>query len=223
MDFEVIVVGAGPAGSTAAILLAQKGRKVLLLDSQSFPREKVCGDGIPPGTMQILYDLGLRDKINPAEFYPINGMRFMTPGGQILDTSFKSKTNNDFYIVPRLKFDYLLQQHAIKSGAKFREARVNNVLWENGRVIGVRAIIGGEQKDIFARVVIGADGATSTIARNLCKKIPGSIHRLVAVRAYIEGIEICYPDMPGFFRQERIVQISDWGYRLKNSIGNREI
>ena len=58
-DRDVIVVGAGPAGSTAATVLARRGRDVLLLDRAEFPRDKVCGDGIPPGTVGILNDLGM--------------------------------------------------------------------------------------------------------------------------------------------------------------------
>ena len=59
MDADVIVVGAGPAGSTAACILARRGLDVLLLDRKTFPRDKTCGDGFPPGSIEILNSLGL--------------------------------------------------------------------------------------------------------------------------------------------------------------------
>jgi len=58
-DRDVVIVGAGPAGSTAATVLARRGRNVLLLDRAEFPRDKACGDGVPPGTVGILHDLGI--------------------------------------------------------------------------------------------------------------------------------------------------------------------
>ena len=67
MDADVIVVGAGPAGSTAACILARRGLHVLLLDRKTFPRDKTCGDGFPPGSIEILNSLGLGDKIRAAE------------------------------------------------------------------------------------------------------------------------------------------------------------
>ena len=67
MEREIVVVGAGPSGSTAAIALAQKGRDVLLLDRQDFPRDKACGDAVPTYATEILNELGMSEKIKEAE------------------------------------------------------------------------------------------------------------------------------------------------------------
>ena len=77
-EHDVIVVGAGPAGSTAAAALARRGRDVVLLDRAAFPRDKPCGDGIPPGTVGILHDLGLRDGLGAAGFARVRAVRLVS-------------------------------------------------------------------------------------------------------------------------------------------------
>ncbi len=187
---DVIVVGAGPAGSTAATVLARRDRDVLLLDRASFPRDKVCGDGIPPGTVAILNDLGMAESLRGAGFHPIDTLRLVSARGRDWRLRFKPrKSGAAFVIAPRLRFDELLRAHAIASGASFQLAQVRAPLVEDGRVTGVRAEIDGVEHDLRARVVIGADGATSAIARALLPDKPPEQHRAVAIRAYLDGFE----------------------------------
>ena len=157
MNYDVIIVGAGPAGSTAAITLAQKNYNVLLLDRQDFPRPKTCGDGIPPSSMQVLYDLGMTAEVEQANFYPIHGIKFRLPGGRIINTRFQSKQPGvDFFIAPRDQFDFMLQQKAIQSGATFQVANVNSPIMTGNKISGVNATVGKEQIKFTAPVVIGA-------------------------------------------------------------------
>ena len=79
---DAIVVGAGPAGSTAAASLARRGRDVVLVDRAEFPRDKPCGDGIPPGTVGILHDLGLRDGLGAAGFARVRVIRLVSARGR---------------------------------------------------------------------------------------------------------------------------------------------
>src|SRR5688572_12603500 len=114
MEHDVIVVGAGPGGATAAMALAQKGYDVLLLDRQSFPRDKICGDAIPASAIDILYALGMEEKIRAADFYYIDKMRLVSPKGYSMDAALEEEEHlSHSAIVPREKFDVLLQQHAI--------------------------------------------------------------------------------------------------------------
>ena len=189
---EIIIVGAGPAGATAAILLARLGHDVLLLDRQAFPRDKACGDAVAAGTIALLHALGMAPAIEQAvaaqHWYPVNALRLLSPRGYRVDANFPA--NKVGYIAPRAHFDAAIQHHALVCGAEFRCAQVQGPLFTHGRVAGV--IIrnqAGEQK-IRARVVIGADGATSVIARKLRPQPLDEQHRAVALRAYIEGIEI---------------------------------
>jgi menaquinone-9 beta-reductase len=186
---DVIVVGAGPAGSTAAASLARRGRDVLLLDRAEFPRDKPCGDGIPPGTVGILHDLGLRDQLRDARFAPVRAVRLVSGTGRDFSLEFTPRrVDAEFFIAPRVQFDDLLRRHAIASGARFECARVRGPVRDGERIVGVRAQFNGDERDIGARVVIAADGATSVVSRALPLAKPPEEHRGVAIRAYLDGI-----------------------------------
>ncbi len=193
---DVIVVGAGPSGSTAAAALAQKGYDVLLLDRHQFPRDKTCGDAVPAGAVELLWRLGMREKIEKAvergELYPLDGMLLVSPRGHELHAKFKHGQHGaDSYVAPRIYFDALIQEHAVASGAEFCQAQAKEPMVENGKVVGVLVQANGRLQELRARLVIGADGVTSVIARNLRPKDEQHVdgHRAVALRAYIEDIE----------------------------------
>ena len=187
MQHDVIIVGAGPAGSAAAIIMANRGHDVLLIDQHKFPRDKVCGDGIPPGSVQLLNQLGLDEKIRTAGFNQINAMRVVSPNNMALDFSFTPKgSRTGFYIAPRREFDYLLQQQALSSGAKFLADRVSGVSKHNSKINGILLQSG---QDITARVVVGADGSNSIVSRSLHQNQTNTNSKLIGIRGYISGLE----------------------------------
>ena len=213
---DVIVSGAGPAGATTATILAQKGYDVLLLDRQEFPRDKTCGDAVPAGAIELLWRLGMKDKIERAvdrgEFYPLKGMRLFSPRGYELAAEFNTgKEGSDSYVAPRLYFDATIQRHAVDSGAEFRQAQVKEPIVEDGRVVGVRARDNGSVKEFHAAVVVGADGVTSPITRNLrpSEKQHVDKHRAVALRAYIDDIEE-FPHEVEFYLYKNILPGYAW-------------
>jgi geranylgeranyl reductase family protein len=186
---DVIVVGAGPAGSTAAASLARRGRDVLLLDAATFPRDKPCGDGIPPGTVGILNDLGCGESLRAANFTPVRAIRLVSSRGRDFQLEFSPKRDDaEFLIAPRLQFDDLLRRHAVTSGAHFEQARVRAPLFDGNRVAGVIAKTNRGERELRASIVIGADGATSVLARSLARRKPPETERGVAIRAYLDGI-----------------------------------
>jgi geranylgeranyl reductase family protein len=184
-EHDVIVVGAGPAGSAAAAALARRGHDVVLVDRAEFPRDKPCGDGIPPGTVGILHDLGLRDGLGAAGFARVRVVRLVSARGRDFTVPFDPRREGaQFLIAPRIEFDDLLRRHAIASGARFEKAHVRAPVVENGRVCGVEV----EAGPMRARHVIAADGATSILGRGMAKQAKES-ERGVAIRAYLDGID----------------------------------
>lgn len=188
---DVIVVGAGPAGSTAAASLARRGRDVLLVDRAEFPRDKPCGDGIPPGTVGILHDLGLRDELDVAGFTRVRAVRLVSARGRDFTVPFDPRREDaQFLIAPRVQFDDLLRRHAVASGAHFERGQVRDAIREDGVVRGVELEAGdGSTRAVQARHLIAADGATSVLGRTLERTRARDSHRGVAIRAYLDGID----------------------------------
>lgn len=193
---DVIVVGAGPGGATTATILAQKGYDVLLLDRKSFPRDKICGDAVPAGAIELMHRLGMGERIKEAEekgeLYPLYQMLLVSPRNHELIAEFhKGEHGADSYVAPRIYFDDIIQKHAVESGAEFCLASAKEPIVENGRITGIKAQVNGSVEPLRAKMVIGADGVTSVLTRNLREKSNQHVdkHRAVALRAYIEDIE----------------------------------
>ena len=223
---DVIVVGAGPAGSTTAVYLAQQGYDVLLLDRHQFPRDKTCGDAVPAGAIDTLSHLGMGEKIQQAvergELYPLESMLLVSPKGHELVAPFhKGAGGGDSYVAPRLYFDAIIQDHAVASGATFRQAQVIGPLQENGRVVGVKVKENGRTQDITSKIVIGADGVTSVLTRTLRPKENQHVdgHRAVALRAYIEGLEE-FPRQVEFYFYNQILPGYAWIFPIGKNRAN---
>jgi geranylgeranyl reductase family protein len=168
VDADVIVVGAGPGGSAAAQSLASSGLDVLLLEKTSFPREKVCGDGLTPRAVASLVDLGI-DTTERNGFVRNHGLRIIG-GGMRLELPWPELASYPDYglVRPRLDFDELLVRHAQKAGARLQELTTvtGPVLDETGRVVGVRARTGPERAETTYRapLVLAADGSSARLA-----------------------------------------------------------
>ena len=227
---EVIVVGAGPSGATAATILAQQGHDVLLLDRQDFPRDKICGDGIPNGVISIMNSLGMTEKVKAAEargeFNALAQVRLVSPKGHTVDALLKDGDDGTkSYVAPRMYLDAIIHDQAVESGVEFRRAQAQAPIIENGKVVGVQAKVGnnGSTKtvDFRSKLVIGADGVTSVIARGLRPKEEQHVdgHRAVALRAYIEDIEEI-PQTAEFYLYEEINPGYAWIFSLGNDRAN---
>ena len=120
-DADVIVVGAGPAGSATAYHLAQAGLDVLLLEKTEFPREKVCGDGLTPRAVKALVAMGV-DTSEDAGWLHNKGLRIIG-GGMRLEMPWPDLASYPAYglVRPRSDFDDLLVKQAVKAGAQLRE------------------------------------------------------------------------------------------------------
>ncbi|SFN98542.1 geranylgeranyl reductase family protein [Amycolatopsis rubida] len=167
-DAEVIVVGAGPAGSTVATYLARAGVDVLLLEKTVFPREKVCGDGLTPRGVKQLIDLGL-DTSEEAGWVRSRGLRILT-GDLTLEFDWPDLTDYPPYGVSRTRqdFDDLLAKTAVKAGARLYERTTvtGAITNASGRVVGVEAKVGPEKTPVTYRapLVLACDGVSARLA-----------------------------------------------------------
>jgi len=160
-DADVIVVGAGPGGSTAAAHLARSGARVLLLEKTTFPREKVCGDGLTPRAVKCLLSLG----IDTADWPRNRGLRIYG-GKHRLELDWPDLASFPSYglVRPRVDFDEVLARTAQKSGAVLREATsVTGPLRDErtGRIVGVTIKDGSTLR---APLVLAADGVSARTA-----------------------------------------------------------
>jgi geranylgeranyl reductase family protein len=190
MDHEIIIVGAGPAGSASAITFARKGRRVLLMDQSEFPRDKPCGDAIAPSGVGLLFGLGLKEKIRQARFQTVSAVRLVSPGRRELRIRFHpADPELNEMIAPRKILDAMLRDRAVEGGAEFLRARATALVMENGIVAGVRAETGGKASEFRCRLLIGADGSGSTIARLLGGKARDP-DDAVTVRGYFSNVDM---------------------------------
>jgi geranylgeranyl reductase family protein len=186
---DVLVVGAGPAGSSAAWWLAQAGLDVAVLEKAAFPREKVCGDGLTPRGVKALEDMGI-DTSPAAGWVRHKGLR-VHGGGQVVEVDWPQLDSwPDYSLVrPRSELDAMLAGRAVAAGARLHtEVTVTEPLVdEAGRVAGVRTESGPDKAPgtWTAPLVVSAEGLSGRLAKSL-----GLVRREdrplgVAVRRYV--------------------------------------
>ncbi|GGK96999.1 geranylgeranyl reductase family protein [Mangrovihabitans endophyticus] len=190
-EADVIVVGAGPGGSAAAYHMAKHGLRVLLLEKTTFPREKVCGDGLTPRATRQLIRMGVDTSVK-AGWLQNRGLRVIGGGVRLeLDWPDLASFPNYGLVRTRLDFDDMLAAKAAEAGALLRTG-VNvsgPVLDDDGRAIGVRAKVGLEKEPVEYRapLVVAADGVSGKLplAMGLAKRDDRPIG--VAVRRYFRS------------------------------------
>ena len=201
--FDVIIIGGGPAGSSAAAMLAGYGHRVLVLEREKFPRYHV-GESMIPFTFQPMERLGLVDMMKKSAFQKKYSVQFVAPNGKASQpfyffNRYDRETVAQTWQVLRSEFDVMLLDHARKRGAEVRhEVTVKELLWDKseirnpkseiGRVVGVRAqLASGETVEFHAPITLDCTGKESfTAVRNGWRAKDPFLNK-VAVWTYYEG------------------------------------
>jgi FADH2-dependent halogenase len=197
---DVIVIGAGPSGSTAALVLGEAGRSVLFLERRTLPRFHI-GESQLTYTAEVLRQLGLYDEAK-AQGYPVKtGAEFIFPNGDFRRTDFADQGLGRFpttFQVERAHFDNFLAQSARKRGALLVEdAVVHDLLIdEAGRVTGVRYEVGGISRTAHASWVLDCGGRASKAAQHFRTRKEIDWLRNVAVFRHYNGLDESHN--PGF-------------------------
>ncbi len=169
-DYQVIVVGAGPAGSVTALLLARHGLNVALLDRRIFPRPKPCGECLSAQATRVLERLGLLESVLAQGPAQLEGWRIVAPSGHAFEARFPpgEAGPTKALAMDRRSLDATLVRAATGAGATLRHLTVRDVLRERGRVVGVEGRgPDGTPERMRGRLVVGADGLHSAVARRL--------------------------------------------------------
>ena len=179
--FDVVVAGAGPAGSVAALVLARGGARVGLVDKAAFPRDKACGDLVGPRGVGLLDELGVSvpDAGQGADLLVVgpSGHRSRLP-------AFPGRAYPGHgVVIPRVVLDDALRTAAIEAGAQPIRARVSGLDRPPGGP--VRALITSDGQRLAADAFVGADGALSPVARLAGMLDPGTALWGFAIRAYV--------------------------------------
>jgi flavin-dependent dehydrogenase len=166
MEPEVLIIGAGPAGTAAATILAEHGRRVLILEREKFPRYHV-GESLLPFTFYPLQRLGLLDAMRQSAFVKKYSVQFVSPSGKASQpfyffNRYDRDTVAQTWQVLRSEFDLMLMEHARAKGVTIlEEVTVKELLKENGKVSGVRAQLkNGETVEYRAPITFVTTGAS---------------------------------------------------------------
>lgn len=209
-DADVIIVGAGPAGASTGLFLADSGLKVVVVDKAKFPRDKICGDAISAYTVNRLKELNLESKLDSIPKTKITKIVFSAPNEKEIKLKFTPDGHENEiygYVLRRIDFDYMMVT-ALRDKVDFIEGiAAKDIVVKDSRVAGV-VLDDDKSTTLYAKLVVGADGYKSLIARKMGVYESDPNHWLVAVRAYYKGvtgmdsaIEMHFDDsiVPGYF------------------------
>jgi geranylgeranyl reductase family protein len=188
-NYDAIVIGGGPAGSSCTAFLSKAGKKVLLLDRAKFPREKICGDGISGRSVGVLKELGILKELQNKDHEDMYGVTFSSPNGTVVPVKAAGSKEAPGFVCTRMVLDDVLFQNAKKLATKtIEEFLVTDFIEENGKLVGIKGTSKGELFEYRAKVIVGADGAAGFTARKLGVNNSDANHQSAGVRAYYENV-----------------------------------
>ena len=189
--FDIIIIGAGPAGCACAYELRDTNLKIALIDKSTFPRDKICGDALSADVVNQFYRMDEKlaaDFEQFAEKIDSHGVRFYAPNGQMLDVNFTNSNHGNAagYISKRIDFDnfWFNQVKGLSNVTTFIGEKVDDIVVTDD---GVEIVLG--KKNLKAQLIIGADGAHSIVNKNLGAITVDKYHYCAGLRQYYKGVE----------------------------------
>lgn len=235
-SYDALVVGAGPAGSSAAYHLAASGVDVLLVDRVSFPRTKACGDAIMPPALIELERMGVADEIR-HRFTQADHIGMWVQGTPLgVHPVGKVEAGGNACVAPRADFDAFLCEQALRQGAVWLDSMTVYDVTTETDVARVRGSHHHHEVEFKAHVVIAADGSGSRIARKVREKIQEQVMesgpsmayaltppqddraRLTAIRGYVAGIKGLSNTLEFYFREDGTTYY--WIFPVEGELAN---
>lgn len=189
---DVVVVGGGPAGSTASNLIAQAGRKVMLFEREHFPRFHI-GESLIPQTYWTLQRLKMIEKMKPSHFVKKYSVQFINQHGKLSEPFYfvdhRPHEASQTWQVLRSEFDHMMLKNAAEQGVEVHEGmRVLEVLWDGARAVGVRVLDeDGQEHTVHCDVVVDASGQSSILLDRLKLRQWDPLLKKGAVWTYWKG------------------------------------
>jgi len=216
-DFDVVIIGGGPGGCSTALTLAKAGLTVAIIDKATFPRDKVCGELLHRKAVRVLSKL---DPDIEAEFKKFPSTIVM----KATRVHYKGKSIlfdwvNESYTCPRYELDnFLLTWVKERTATQVFTGVVPDKITVGAD--GVTITIKGSGEVFSAKLIIGADGANSTVARQLTSRVLDRNHYLGAVRAYYSGIRDINEEVTEVFFNKKFKVNYFWIFPLKGGKAN---
>ena len=200
MRTDVLVIGAGPAGSSAAYSLAKKGVSVLLADKSEFPREKACGEAVGPTGVRILTKMGVMEHVKETGvgYRFFDGARVFAPNGDRIRVLYPFRRIEDEpprgCMIRRHELDDVLKDRAVNAGAKFLPGfEATEPIWISHRIAGFKGRSSGQSLTVDADLVLVATGAQVRVVRALGLPVRSPVSAM-AFRGYFHLRESLYTD-----------------------------
>ena len=217
--YDVIVIGAGPAGSAIATLLVQEGYSVLLLEKGVFPRDKVCGDFVSPKGLFYLKRLGCYEQIAARGLTPIRGTSVYLNGDKLYEGRLPHLPGYPpfAHAIPRNELDEILFRRAQLAGSVTVEGCQVIGFHTTPTIVSVEAQMAGRKRRFAGRVIVGADGANSVVARNANLMMNDSRYVFPSIRGYCRGLPL---DQAVLFVDEDFFPGFGWIFPVRGDVSN---
>jgi flavin-dependent dehydrogenase len=190
--YDIAIVGAGPAGSSAAIRLVAAGKRVALIEKERFPREKLCGEFISPECLEHFVELGVFDKMQASGGGEISETIFFSRGGlgvAVPSAMFGGAYENALGL-SRAEMDLQLMERAREAGVDvLQKTAAVGLVRENGRIVGLKIRKDGSDRTLSAQIVVDATGRTRSLARKSdIDQTPRA--KFVAFKAHARNVDV---------------------------------